>query len=114
MTPEGKIKAAVKKVLTQYHITPASNVGKAAALVLFGWYYMPVKNQFGTSGIPDFIGHYKGRFFAIETKAPGEKPTGLQLLQIELMRNSGAPVFIVDGPESLNEFQQWLKNKAAK
>lgn len=56
-TPEGKVKDAVKKVLKARDI----------------WYFMPMQNGFGVVGIPDFICCHKGRFLAIETKAPGKR-----------------------------------------
>lgn len=56
MTPEGKVKAEVKKWLKEKGI----------------WWYAPVQNGMGVVGIPDFICCWKGRFLAIETKAPGK------------------------------------------
>jgi len=49
----------------------------------------------------DFIVCINGRFVAIETKAPGKKPTQRQLLTMDAMRVAGAWVFLVDGDESL-------------
>ena len=61
MTPEGRVKAAVKAVLGVRGI----------------WYYMPVSNGMGQHGIPDFICCVPpmGKFLAIETKAPGRTST---------------------------------------
>jgi hypothetical protein len=39
------------------------------------WYYMPVQNGMGVTGIPDFICCIGGLFLAIETKAPGKLST---------------------------------------
>jgi len=104
-TAEGRTKRLVKELLLSYDIQPASKAGsfKTAA----GWVFMPV--PWGVRGIPDFIGHFHGRFFGIETKAPGKKPTGFQLLQIEALRCSGVEVFVVDGEASLNEVRIWLE-----
>lgn len=57
MTPEGKVKDAVKRHLKLHGI----------------WYYMPVQNGMGVVGIPDIIACWRGRFLAIETKAPGKR-----------------------------------------
>ena len=57
MTPEAKVKDAVKKYLKAHGI----------------WYYMPVQNGMGVVGIPDIIACWRGRFLAIETKAPGKR-----------------------------------------
>lgn len=56
MTPEGRVKAAVRKFLKEKRI----------------WYFQPVNNGMGVSGIPDFICCWRGWFLAIETKAPGK------------------------------------------
>ena len=59
MTPEAKVKAEIKKVLVEFGC----------------WYFMPMMNGYGRSGIPDFVGCYKGRFFGIEAKGPDGKTT---------------------------------------
>lgn len=56
-TPEGRVKAAVKRLLKSRGI----------------WYYCPMQNGMGVSGIPDFICCWEGRFLAVETKAPGRR-----------------------------------------
>ena len=68
---------------------------------------MPMQNGMGTLGIPDFIGHYKGFFFAIETKAPGQKPTGLQALIGQNINNSGAVWFVIDHPDKMGAVGEW-------
>jgi hypothetical protein len=106
MTSEGKVKEAVKACLARNGILPASKAGNFDETAR-GWYYLPVSNGMGTHGIPDLIGHCEGRFFAVETKAPGRKPTGFQALQIAAIRASGAAVFVVDG--DCSELEAWLK-----
>lgn len=59
MTPEGRVKNAIKGFLKT---TDA-------------WWYMPVQNGMGVTGIPDFIVCYRGRFVGIECKAPGKERT---------------------------------------
>lgn len=44
------------------------------------WFFMPVPFGYGVKGIPDFIGCWRGRFFAIETKAFKNKETPWQTL----------------------------------
>jgi hypothetical protein len=82
-TPEGRVKDAVKKVLKDYKI--------------YG--YWPVPGGYGKATL-DFIGCINGWYFAIETKAPGEKPTPRQLLTIKEMNDAGAVVFVIDGQET--------------
>ena len=39
---------------------------------------MPSTGGYGSSGVPDIITCYEGRFIGIECKANGNKPTALQ------------------------------------
>lgn len=79
-TPEGKVKAAVKKLLDQHNI----------------YYFMPATGGYGRSGIPDFVGVARGRFFAIETKAGKAKPTALQLRELDRIKASGGLAFVIN------------------
>ncbi len=90
-TPEGKVKLQVKRALKMLQ-----DRGYPV------YYHMPVQNGMGKPTL-DFIGCIKGQFFAIETKAPGKKPTERQEGTIEDMRKAGAHVFVYDGsnPEVL-------------
>lgn len=106
MTPEGLVKKSVKLLLAEFNIQEAKDAGRAGTYD--GWYFMPGGNGRGVSGIPDFMGHYRGRFFAIETKAPGEEPKGFQALQVKSIRESGGRVFVVDGEASLRLVRSWL------
>jgi hypothetical protein len=47
----------------------------------------------------DCLGCYKGKFFAIETKAPGKSLTPRQRIVVANMRRAGALVFIIDGTD---------------
>lgn len=110
MTPEGKVKAQVKKLLAKYDIWPAHKAG-VFPVTARGWYHMLVKTPHGANGIPDFQGHYRGYYFGIETKAPGKEPTGFQLLQVKSIQMSGGAVFVVSDEESLEVFKVWLTRK---
>lgn len=81
-TPEGKVKAAVKKFLT--------SIG--------AWYCMPATGGYGVSGVPDFIACYRGVFIAIETKALGKKynVSELQHRQIEAIHQAGGRAVVID------------------
>lgn len=92
MTPEGKIKEMCKKLLKQ--------VG--------AFHFMPVSNGLGRHGIPDLICCHNGRFFSIETKSPGKKPTALQNKCMDEISNSGGKCFVVDGEESLMQVKLWM------
>lgn len=94
MTPEGIVKAKVKAVLATYK-------PKLYAL----W---PVQNGMGSPTL-DCLGVMSGFAFAIETKAPGKKPTERQEITIQQMRCAGARVFVIDGEAGYAELDQWLR-----
>lgn len=85
MTPEGRVKANVKKILDKYKKQV--------------WYFMPVSGGMGQHGIPDFICCVSGMFFAIECKATQDLiPTALQSMQLTMIRNVGGVEVTVGGP----------------
>jgi hypothetical protein len=89
-TPEGKVKKTVSTLLKSVD----------------GLFYtMPVPSGFGESTL-DYIGCYRGKYFAVETKAPGKKPTDRQQAIISKMRAAGGAVFVIDG--DLTELKQWI------
>lgn len=80
MTPEGRVKAAVKAYL------------KTLANC---WWFLPVSNGMGSMGIPDFIICYRGVFIGLETKAPGKENnvTPLQARNIAHINGAGGYAF---------------------
>lgn len=90
-TPEGKVKKTVSALLRS---------------VPDLYYFMPVPSGYGESSL-DYLGCYRGRFFAIETKKPGGKPTDRQNMIIERMKQSGGCVFVIDG--DLTELKKWIE-----
>lgn len=93
LTPEGKVKREIKKVLDSY--------GEAL------YQYWPVPAGYGAQSL-DCIGCYRGLLFAVEAKAKGKKPTGRQNLTIQAMGMAGAVVFVIDGMEGVNTLREWL------
>lgn len=93
MTPEGKVKESIKKVLDC--LSPDL------------YYHMPVPSGYGKPSL-DFVGCYYGRYFAIESKRRKKAPTLRQEGTIEDMRAAGGTVFVIDGPEGLVPLEDWL------
>lgn len=87
-TPEGKVKAQVKKYLAT----------KGA------WWCMPIGTGWGRSGIPDFLVAWRGQFIAIETKAPGKikNTTTMQDRELDEIRAAGATAVVVDDVSQLH------------
>lgn len=105
-TSEGHIKSLVKALLHAHDVMPASKVAKGTYSQ--GWYYMPVQNGMGVSGIPDFIICFRGRFIAVETKAPGKKPTRFQELQLSAVSAAGGAALVVDSEAAIILLQEAL------
>ena len=93
MTPEGKVKMKVSQTL----IERGTSV----------YYHMPVPGGYGVTTL-DYVGVFAGKFFAIETKKLGGKPTDRQLLIIQMIEAAGGRVFVIDGPTGIIELRKWL------
>ena len=92
-TPEAKVKRRVSQILKR-----ADNC----------YYFMPVQTGYGSPTL-DYLGGSRGRAFAIETKAPGKKPTVRQHAIIKEMERAEMKVFVIDGePVQYEELRIWL------
>lgn len=89
LTPEGRVKQAVKQYLKRRGI----------------WFYMPIQNGMGRVGMPDFICCWNGRLLAIETKAPGKlnNTTPNQERVLKEIRDAAGYAFVVDSVAMLDE-----------
>lgn len=93
MTPEGKVKEALKKAL------------KACG----AYYHFPVQNGMGAPSL-DCIVCYKGVYCAIETKASGKKPTARQTVTMEAIRAAGGTALYIDSVEQAKEISWALES----
>jgi hypothetical protein len=94
MTPEGRVKIAVKKLFKCHGV----------------YAFMPVQAGYGKPGL-DFHAIHCGRGFFVETKAKGKKPTERQQQTIQEVRAAGAEVFVIDdvhGAE-MQRLTEWLQ-----
>lgn len=57
---------------------------------------MPSTSGYGSSGVPDIIVSYRGRFIGIECKANGNKPTALQQKHLKDIKNSLGQSLLID------------------
>ena len=80
MTPEGKVKKQVKKILDD----------------LGAYHFSPMMDGFGRSGVPDIIACYKGMFIGIECKAGKNEPTMLQKHNMDLIRKAGGYTTVIN------------------
>jgi Holliday junction resolvase len=79
-TPEAKVKKKVVAILKE----------------LRAYYFYPVTGGFGGSGVPDIVGCYNGKFFGIECKAGKNKPTPLQLKNLDNIKATGGIAMVVN------------------
>lgn len=79
-TPEGKVKANIKKILQEHDV----------------YYVMPMGTGYGNSGVPDFLCCVGGKFVGIEAKSMREQPTALQEKNLALIQKSGGVALVVN------------------
>lgn len=94
MTPEGRVKHAIKKMLKEEFPQV--------------WSYWPVSNGMGVHGIPDLIMCAGGKFICAEVKAPGKKVTLLQANQIKAIETSGGTALVLVGEDSVDTLRAML------
>lgn len=93
-TPEGKVKDKLRKLLAKFD----------------GMYtYWPVPSGYGKTSL-DVLGCYRGRFFIVETKAPGKKPTLRQTTEMQNAERAMGKCFAIAGVDSpvFDELKAWL------
>ena len=91
-TKEHKVKKKVTELLKQYEI----------------YYFFPATHGYGRSGVPDIICCIRGYFLAIECKAGTNKPTALQLREIERIQKAKGVAFVVN-EDNLDELHTTIK-----
>lgn len=103
MTPEKKVKNAVTKILKDYG----------------AYYFYPVTGGFGRSGVPDIVACYRGNFVAFECKAGNNKPTALQLAEMEKINKAqGVALWVneknIDDVTKLLDTIQYMQSLSQK
>lgn len=79
-TPEKKVKDKIVTILKDENV----------------YYFFPATHGYGRSGVPDIIACVNGRFVAIECKAGTNKPTALQVREIEAIRACNGVAIVVN------------------
>jgi Holliday junction resolvase len=93
MTPEAKVK---RRVVAQLK-------------TLGAYYFYPVTGGYGSSGVPDIVGCYNGKFFAIECKAGRNTPTPLQQKNLSDITAQGGAVLVVN-EDNLEGVTPWINS----
>ena len=60
------------------------------------YYFFPATHGYGRSGVPDIVACVNGWFLGIECKAGKNKPTALQVREIEAIRRNNGVAVVVD------------------
>ena len=95
-TPEGTVKRKLRNLLAEYQDI---------------YTYWPVPSGFGKTQL-DVLGCYRGRFFSVETKAEGKKPTLRQTIEQQTMAQAMGKTFVIAGVNDpvFEEVRSWLDN----
>ena len=99
MTPEGRVKAAVDRVLTEH----AFNRGGL-------WTFKPVQSGYGKRAL-DYLCCVRGHMFAIETKALEKDLTLLQRACARDIYKAGGTVWFIRNPHTVKVFAKWLEER---
>jgi hypothetical protein len=92
MTPEGKVKSRIKKILKDSGI----------------YYAMPMGTGYGNAGVPDFLCCVNGKFVALEAKAGVGKTTALQEKNIAQIELCGGSAWVIN-EDNIDLFNLWIK-----
>ncbi len=80
MTPERKVKAKVEAILKAEDV----------------YYFFPATHGYGRSGVPDIVACVNGHFVGIECKAGTNKPTALQVRELQRIRHANGVAVVVN------------------
>lgn len=112
-TPEGRIKAAVRKRLEHYGVLPFIKAADETDGVN-GHYWMPVQGQFAIHGVHDFTGVWDGWFWSIETKAPNNKVDATEpqrAFQIATIKSGGISFIGVRDASAVDELARIIQER---
>lgn len=106
MTPEGRVKAAIKKRLQE--VAPQ------------GFHFLPVSNGMGRHGIPDFIccvptvitpdmvGGAIGVFVGVEAKTYTGKISDLQEVCLDDIKDASGSALVVWGSDDVGKIDEYM------
>ncbi len=91
MTPEGRVKNEVKKQLK----------------ALGAYQFWPVQTGMGALTV-DCLACLSGSFVAIETKAPGKKPTPRQAVTLTDITKAGGTALVIDSVDMAKRLHEYI------
>lgn len=93
--------------------TPEKNVKRKVTTILKdagAYYFYPVASGYGSSGVPDIVACFGGRFFGIECKAGKNKPTALQQMNLDQINNNGGVALVIN-EENIGELRDFFPKR---
>lgn len=94
-------------------MTPEKKVKQRAVAQLKAmgaYYFYPATGGYGSSGVPDIVCCYQGRFIGIECKAGKGKTTALQDKNLHEIREAGGTALVVN-EENVDEITDLLRSE---
>jgi Holliday junction resolvase len=91
MTPEAKVKRRITAKLKD----------------MGAYYFYPMTGGYGRSGVPDIVGCYRGMFFGIEVKAGKNKPTALQMRNLQEIEAQDGIALVVN-EDNVSRVEEYL------
>lgn len=91
MTPEHKVRLAIRKVLDAYG----------------AYYFFPVGGPYGRAGVSDVAVCFKGRYVSVEAKAGKGTVTALQDRELTAVRAAGGVALVIN-ENNLEELKEAL------
>jgi hypothetical protein len=87
-------------------MTPEARVKKRVCIVLkeLGAYYATLVQ----ASAPDFLVCWRGKFFGVECKASGGKPTALQEKNMKEIREAGGHAIAID-ENNVDQLGSWVR-----
>lgn len=104
MTPERAEKKKIKAALKEWGIASLTNPVEDAQ----GYYHMGVPVGMGTSTL-DFVGCYRGYFFAIEAKGPDGAMTAREKLIARMIDEGGGLVVTGTAAKVIAAMKSWME-----
>lgn len=109
MAAEKNFEHQVERWFESIGIYPAGCPKQKMTVDPTGWYFKVFGGGFQKSGIPDLIVNANGLFLAVELKADTGRPSALQRINVNRIRESGgAACFLY--PSGLEDFKRDLMN----
>jgi len=105
---EKKFETQIKRFLKENGVYPAGTPKQNISTNINGWYFKVFGGGFQKAGIPDLIANINGSFVSIEVKGKSGKPSKLQELNTELIKQ-GNGIGLIVYPKDFNKLKKIVR-----